>query len=271
LWRWYYYGALFPNPVYCKGLVNSATVLDIKYLKLIWPFVVFALLACLKKPDKRYFFLCLPSVLYFLMLVGSDPVAAFDNRLFLPAFVLLLPLALLGISEAILMYIGQKDQTFIRALYIVSFCMAFFFIPSATLAEYRYFTNNPVQGEQLRQKVLQWLNSHTREQDTVVLSDAGYIPYHSKLNFIDSYCLNNLAMTQYPKAQMYEQFCHRVLGEKPQVIILTSLIERGQVTSTPGDVCLKELLKNQNEYKLNKIFFTESSDAKYQYELFTNF
>ena len=169
------------------------------------------------------------------------------------------------------MYLKQRDQTFIRALYIASFCMAFFFIPAATLAEYRYFTNNPVQGEQLRQKVLHWLNNHTHEQDTVVLSDAGYIPYHSKLNFIDSYCLNNLAMTQSPKAQMYEQFCHRVLDEKPQVLILTSLIERGQVTSTPGDVCLKALLKNQSEYKLTKTFFTESSDAKYQYELFTNF
>ncbi|MCL9682481.1 protein LphB [Legionella maioricensis] len=271
LWRWHYYGFLFPNSVYCKSLVNSATVLDKNYLKLIWPFAIFACFACVRKPDKRYCFLVFPSLLYLLTLLGSDPVAAFDNRLFLPAFVLLLPLALLGISEAVLMYLKQRDQTFIRALYIVSFCMAFFFIPTATLEEYRYFTNNPVQGEQLRKKVVHWLNSHTQEQDTVVLVDAGYIPYHSKLNFVDSYCLNNLAMTQYPKAQMYDQFCHQILKEKPQVIILTSLIEQGQVIYIPSDICLKALLNRQGDYKLVKTFFTGSADSKYQYELFTNF
>ncbi|WP_226905464.1 glycosyltransferase family 39 protein [Legionella antarctica] len=271
LWRWSYYGFLFPNSVYCKGLANTSYVLDKNYLKLIWPFAAFSFFAWFKKPDKRYYFLGLPSLLYLLMLLGSDPVAAFDNRLFLPAFVLLLPLALKGICDTVIMYSKQRDQIFFTALYIVSFCVAFFFIPSATLAEYRYFKNNPVQGEQLRTKVLRWLDRHARKHDTVVLADAGFIPYHSQLNFIDSYCLNNLSMTQYPKAQMYEQFCHRILGEKPQVIILTALIEHGQVTYTPSDICLKKILKGQDEYKLTKVFYTESPDSKYQYELFTNF
>ena len=271
IWRFNYYGFLFPNSVYCKGFTNTATLLDKAYLKLIWPFLFLAFFACIRKHDKRYYYLWLPSFVYLLMLAGADPVVAFDNRLFLVAFVLLLPLALIGISDALFLYFKQRDTTFSISLFIVSFCTAFFFIPAMTLPEYRYFTNNPLAGEQLRSNVGQWLDTYAKKGDIVVIADAGMIPYHSHLNFTDSYCLNNSRMSQYPKAQMYELFCREILGEKPQIIILTSLIEHGRVTYTPSDVCLKSLLSNQSEYKLSKIFFSESEDSMYRYELFTNF
>ncbi len=269
LWRWHYYGFLFPNSVYCKGFANTSTALDVNYLKLAWPFILLAFFACVRKKDIRYYFLGLPSVLYLAMLIGSDPIVAFDNRLFLPAFVLLLPLAWQGISELILLYLKHRDQFFTQSLFIVSFCIAFFFIPSMTLADYRYFKNNPLEGEKLRSNVVHWLDTYTKHGDTVVIADAGYIPYKSNLDFIDSYCLNNLAMTQYPKAHMYEQFCHDILKEQPDVIILTSLLKQGQVIYTPSDMCLKALLNNQNKYKLSREFSISSPDSSYRYELFT--
>lgn len=271
LWRWHYYGFLFPNSVYCKGFTDTSTLLDEHYLKLIWPFAVFSCLACLKNHDKRHYFLWLPSLLYLLLLVGSDPVVAFDNRLFLPAFVLLLPLAVQGISDVILLYLKTRDQVFVQSLYIISFCMAVFFIPSMTLSEYSYFRNNPLEGEKLRSNVVQWLSAHSSIGDTVVLADAGYIPYYSNLDFVDSYCLNNAAMTQYPRAQMYEQFCHQILLEKPKTIILTSLVADGKIIYTPSDNCLKLLLNQRGDYKLTKTFNADAQDSMYRYELFTNF
>ncbi|CEG57301.1 hypothetical protein [Legionella fallonii] len=270
LWRWHYYGFLFPNSIYCKGFANTSMLLDINYLKLIWPFALLALYAWTKKRnDIRYYFLGLPSVLYLIMLMGADPIVAFDNRLFLPAFVLLLPLAWKGISEILLLYLKQRDQFFTLSLFIVTFCIAFFLIPMMTLADYRYFKNNPLEGEKLRGSVVQWLNTHTKQGDTVVIADAGYVPYKSNLKFIDSYCLNNVSMTKYPKAYMYEQFCHDILKEKPDIVILTSLLKQGQVIYTPSDVCLKQLLEGGNKYKLSKTISTDNQDSSYRYELFT--
>lgn len=271
LWRWHYYGFLFPNSVYCKGFINHTNLLDKNYLKLIWPFALFAFLACLKNQDKRYYFLWLPSLIYLIILIGSDPIVAFDNRLFLPAFVLLVPLAFQGISALVLGYLKTRGQEFTLSLFLICFCMAFFFIPTKTLSEYRYFRQNPIEGEKLRSNVVQWLKTHAETGDAVVLSDSGLIPYYSNLNFIDSYCLNNVTMTQYPKAEMYEQFCQQILLEKPKIIILTSLIEHGQITYTPSDSCLKLKLNNQNGYKSIKIFSAKAQNSMYQYELFTKF
>lgn len=271
LWRWIYYGLLFPNPVYCKGFNGISYLLDLNYLKLIWPFAVLALPACLYAQDKRHYFLWSPSIIYLLMLLNADPVVAFDNRLFLPAFVLMLPLTLNGISHILSGYFKKRDNYFLGALYVTAFFLALLFIPRMSLADYRYFSQNPIQGEQLRKSVVQWLNTHTKNQDNVVLADSGLIPFLSRLNFIDSYCLNNKEMAQFPVMTRYELFCHQILEERPQIIILTSLINKGEVIYTPSDACLKPLLTQHKNYKLHKIFTTGSPGSQYRYELFTNF
>ncbi|VEB34448.1 LphB [Legionella sainthelensi] len=271
LWRLTYFGFLFPNSVYCKGLSNVFTLtLDRNYVKLIWPFALLALPACIKSEGKRHYFLWLPSIFYLIVLVNSDPVVAFDNRLFLPAFVLLLPLALQGISILINFFWQQRDFVFNTFFYLVYFSIALFFIPKMSLADYRYFSQNPIRGEQLRIQVVNWLNNHTPMGASVVLADCGLIPYLSHLNFIDSYCLNNLSMAHYPEKLRYELFCNNILHKKPAVIILTSLIEQGKVIYTPSDVCLKKLLNKQNNYTLSKIYMANNPDSIYRYEIYTN-
>lgn len=267
-WRFFYFGYLFPNSVYCKGLAESSILsLDFNYLQLIWVFALFGFLAWTKTEDKRHFFLWLPSVVYLLMLADADPVVAFDNRLFLPAFALLLPLALQGMRKVILRFLPQQDTLYRLGLYCLFLGTVWLFIPKMSLAEYRYFSQNPVKGEQLRKTVLDWLKEHIAPGEEVVLADSGMIPYYSDLNFIDSYCLNNLAMGHYPANQRYEQFCHEMSLKKPAVIILTSLIERGEVIYTPADACLKAFLsKSKNSYTLRHSFSTD----EYRYELFTN-
>lgn len=272
IWRWLYFGFLFPNPVYCKGLArNFFLLLDISYLKLIWPFAVLALPACIGAKDKRHYFLWLPSVIYLLMLMDSDLVVAFENRLFLPVFALFLPLALLGINKLVLWYLKDRDYVYFMMFYSVVLFVAILFIPSMTLSEYRYFTENPLAGEQLREEVLQWLNTNAATGDSVVLADSGMIPYHSHLKFIDSYCLNNSIMAQYPEQQRYELFCKQILLKKPEIIILTSLKDNGKVIYTPSDRCLKKLLNKQSGYKLNETLFSKIPGSIYRYELFTNF
>lgn len=268
--RWYYYGHLFPNPVYCKGFSKDLSLnLDLNYLKLIIPFLVLALPACLKATDRRPFFLWLPSFIYLLLLIGSDPVVAFDNRLFLPALVLLLPLSLQGLELGIRAFWKQRDSIFNLFFYTAAFFVAFFFIPKMSLADYHYFTQSPQEGGQLRSQVVAWLRAHTQPDDTVVLADSGFIPFYSELNFMDSYCLNNIKMTEYPKEKMYKQFCKDALQQHPNIIILTSLVEQGRVQYTPSDRCFKALLPSNPNYQLSRVFSTGPSNSIYRYELFS--
>lgn len=271
VWRLFYFGYLFPNSVYCKGLVKAFTLsLDLTYLKLIWPLVLFSLPACFMAHDRRHYFLWLPSLAYLFMLADSDPIVAFNNRLFLPAFALLLPLALQGMGVVVFWYLQRRDTVCLFFFYALVFLMVFFFIPGMTLADYHYFSQNPVKGEQLREEVLNWLTIHTVSGEVVVLADSGMIPYYSNLNFIDSYCLNNVSMAHYPAAQRYEQFCKDVVQEKPEVIILTSLIEEGKVIYTPSDVCLKTWLNQQSNYKFQHAFVSNDPNSAYRYEVFTH-
>lgn len=271
LWRWWYYGFIVPNPVYCKGFTASSYfALDFAYLKLVIPFLILALPACIKSNDRRHYFLWIPSIAYLLMLMSSDPVVGFYNRFFLPAFILLLPLSLQGIDRLVVFYTKVKDSVYYLAFYSAAFIVALFLIPKMSLADYRFFTKNPVAGEQIRGEVIQWLNSNIKGE-SVVLADSGMIPYYSNLNFIDSYCLNNRIMAHYPKDKMYDLFCKKTIGDKPKIIILTSLIEEGRIIYTPSDACFKAVIDKEKGYKLNKVFLVNKSKSVYRYELFTNF
>jgi len=270
LWRWHYYGRFFPNSVYCKGLSNHVYFgLDKHYLNLVWPFILLAIPAIWRSKDRRHYFLWLPSVVYTVLLIGADTVVAFANRLFLPAFALLLPLSLLGLRGLIACYLRKKqDEVDALILYFAAFLLAFFFIPAMTLAEYREFSRYPQAGEQLRHDVAVWLEANTPVTSHVVLADSGLVPYYSQRKFIDSYCLNNAEMTQDPSPLMYERFCKKILQTKPEIIILTLLIEQGEMIYTPADACLAPLLKSGKDYQPLVSLSTKNKDSEYRYEIF---
>lgn len=274
LWRWHYYGHLFPNPIYCKGfLVFTKLNVDQEYLHLVWPFFLISLPAIWRRKDRRHFFLWLPSVVYLILLIGADPVSAFANRLFLPAFVLLLPLALQGLQILTSHYLKRENEVFSTAMYLASFLLAFFFLQPTSLAGLRYAIQNPLAGEQLRQKVSQWLKTNIPESSRVMLSDAGLIPFLNKNPFIDSYCLNNATMIRPPKNKMFQRLCQEMLEVKPEVIILTSLIENSQVVYAPADACLAKRLPTSNDYLLRSKMMTKLNSlhkgySHYRYEIY---
>lgn len=269
-WRWHYYGRLFPNAVYCKGFSDLvAFKLDEAYLGLVWPFLLLALAAIWWAKDKRHYFLWLPSVLYLGLLIGADPIVAFFNRLFLPVFILLLPLALLGMTYLLRYFLQKEDKIYYASLLFCTFLTIVIFIPSMSLPDYRYFAVNPQAGERLRQKVVAWLTNNMRPDSQILLADSGMIPYQSALHFIDSYCLNNKGMGDMSHKERYQRMCRNVLLTKPDGIILTSLIERGRITYTPTDFCLHNKLKTSKIYQYRTTYQTKDSDSSYRYEIYT--
>ncbi|WP_156812523.1 hypothetical protein [Legionella tunisiensis] len=136
-------------------------------------------------------------MLYLILLIGADPIVAFFNRLFLPVFILLLPLALLGVTYIVRYFLRKEDAVYYTSLVFCVFLVALVFIPSMSLSNYRYFAVNPQAGEYLRQKVANWLKINVAQGGQVLLADSGMIPYLSSLRFIDSYCLNNKKWHRY--------------------------------------------------------------------------
>ena len=266
VWRWHFFGRLFPNPVYCKGLDGSMNfILDKHYLLLIWPFILLSIPAVYKSTDVRQYFLWLPSILYSVLLINASELVAFDNRFFLPAFVLLLQ----GI-EIMLFWLLKNLRVckYTFASYFAATLVLMLFIPMMTLKGYSYFSLNPLAGERLRGRVLEWLEQNTNSESIVVLADSGMIPYRSSLRYIDSYCLNNALMTQSPRAEMYSNFCKQILITEPDVIVLTSLLKHRHVTYTPADACLIQSLKSSADYMLQASLSTGDDRSLYQYEIY---
>lgn len=270
IWRWHYYGRLFPNPVYCKGLSDSYLLkLDSQYLRLVWPFLLLAFAAIWRAPRWCYGYFLLPSALYLLLLAAADPVSAFDNRLFLPCFALLLPLSLQGVKQMISPWASEGDASYSLLSVAIAFCVLLLFVPLLNAVQYEYFTRMPQAGERLRGQVTNWLDAHAGPNDVVVLADSGQIPYDSSLDYLDSYCLNNRLMTQQVDKLMYTRFCARIMKQKPVFIILTSCRENGSIVYTPGDVCLAAALKNNPDYQLQTALQVGDNQALYRYDIYS--
>lgn len=270
LWRWHYYGYFFPNPVYCKGFVNYWFYLDWNYLLFIWPFALLAIPACLVSKDIRHYFLCLPSILYLILLMNSDPLVAYYNRLFLVTYALLLPLAQEGLSVLIVLYTKVKDEVYVFSLILLSAVLAVLFIPKSPLFDLRYFAQHPIQGLALRMQLVDWLEVHAHSDDTVVLGDAGIVPYYSRLKFIDSYCLNDKLTAHDSKILRYEHFCERTLKQKPHIIILTSLTDEHGLQYQPSDICFKKAFATNKEYQSSAFFSVGVPPRTYRYEVYTS-
>ncbi|WP_419420895.1 protein LphB [Legionella sp. D16C41] len=270
-WRLYYFGQLFPNSIHCKGLVASYFgQLDKSYLQLAWPFLLLISLAIWKAKDRLHYYFWLPSVTYLLLLISADPIVAFENRLFLPAFILLLPLSLKGIGIIVNYFLenGSQDNYFHFIVIIIAIWIGFFFIPALSLSNLAYFTINPQRGQLLREQILYWLEKNIPPKSQVVLADSGLIPYYSSLNFIDSFCLNNKEMAKNPDKNSAEQECMRIIKQKPKVIIVSSLRDK-KSTYPPVDACLLKYIKSSNNYVFKIAFQTGASNATYYYEIYT--
>jgi hypothetical protein len=150
----------------------------------------------------------------------------------------------------------------------MAFIVLFFCIPKLSLENYRHFTQNPVAGEHLRMQVLGWINQNTSPQSRVVLGDSGLIPWRSDARFLDSWCLNNVEMTRYSPKKRYEQFCEDILKVKPEVVILTALIEKGETIYSPADKCLAPRLKTHADYQLQASLRTGNKQGFYRYEIY---
>jgi hypothetical protein len=269
LWRWHYYGRLFPHPVYCKWLVQiSQGELDWNYIKLIWPLLLLSLPYLFRTKDKRTIILIAPSIVYLLLLYDADSIVGFLNRHFLAAFCLLLPLALFGLIR-INQWVLSNAKYSKTSIYIGAMTVGLFLIPGFSLNNYHYFATTTANGNNLRMELVQWLNTHLEKNDALVIADCGLVPFMSKNEVIDAYCLNNPMMTQAPINNSYPKFVDWVLTEKkPKAIIINSWQKSAKLYIEPAANYFLSDSRFLSHYSLVNTIKLGNPDEEFRYQIY---
>src|SRR5690606_7895074 len=77
--------------------------------------------------------------------------------------------------------------------------------------------------QERRSALATWIRENTKENDLVLLGDAGIIPYETPNPYRDPFCLNEAAFTSSPIASDPVQYASHIFeSEKPKVLILNS-------------------------------------------------
>jgi hypothetical protein len=271
LWRWNYFGALFPNSVYCKWLTGvDKGFLNYEYLMLIWPLMVLAIPYLFWIKDARKLFLILPSIIYLILLYDSENLVAFFIRHFLACFVLLLPMGIIGLeylNTKVKKYMSDSLATLL--VYVIATYFAILFLAPMTLYAYDFYIVNMVKGNELRHQMVEWIGKHQGFKSKAVIADCGATGYFSELHIIDSFCLNSSEMTSKAIGNSTQKFVNWVLNkEKPATITITMLKYDGKIFFPPVDEAITNHPSFKQNYMFKRVFRTSQGNGYYQYEVY---
>lgn len=258
MWRMYYFGHWIPNSYQCKAAIaGQVGVVDLDYLQLLIPFIVASLPYFLSgSKDCKHLLLWLPSLLYGLMLWRADPILAHLLRLFLAPFALFSLLPVLGIEQ----FMQYFKQLKCDSKLLTCGCMLILtivFIPATKPSYLHALAADYHSRNQSRAAISNMINAQAKQGDTVLLGDCGLIPFNARsdIRFIDSQCLNNIALTKAPynNLGLYADYLREQL--KPDWVIANKpLIE------ARGDALL-ELLAKQHFFVDYQLVATLKSGA----------
>jgi arabinofuranosyltransferase len=211
VWRYSYYGYLFPCTFYVKGGTNIFKLLfGTRYLGNFLMSYGFPLLTILFIKDKRNFFkqnLYLITLLCvfggYVLFVGGDHMAGF--RFFVPV----LPLFYLFIKDCFyaFRFKGTAVPTIAVAILLVAvnFYVSFSMIPrgpEATLRavqvhlQYRVCQKVPDAAAYMGKHIGSYMKEHWPKDSIVAVNAAGAGPYYSRMNSIDMLGLNNYVIAK---------------------------------------------------------------------------
>jgi hypothetical protein len=249
IWRLHYFGHWIPNTYRCKGLLSAHYwIIDRDYFFTIIPLLILSLPYFLEKKECKHVLLWLPSILYGLMLWKADPVVATFQRLFLAPFAFFCILPVLGTQELLRLVYPNKNTKIIISGIILVTCFLFLQGSNTELlmnqvSAYQERTHN-------RLTVAKILNEQASDNDAVLITDCGLIPYavHQNLRFIDTQCLNNAAMAEYLGSNHLNEYIKYLINEvKPRWVIANEY-----PLSQQGDYLVDQLKKQHffDDYEL---------------------
>lgn len=287
IFRLYYFGHLFPNPIACKCLdAAHPTTLFLDYLRIalpLWAASSFVLWVKSPEPSQTmqntscitlrsaFLYFCIPPFICLLMLYGVDPIVGYFNRYGQPFLPLLMMSSVLGLHQLnYLIKDNIKEDKFTLLFFIVFFALFLIreadFIPKEAQAAAFYVKRNA-----MRVDLAKWMEakkpttigneSMQHQVPSIVIGDCGIVPFFLTNNeIIDSLCLNSREMTSPAIHRSYPLFITWVLQQKkPDYIVVTRLRWSGN-TEYYWPVFEKSLLNNPN-FKTNYHFVKRFSSS----------
>jgi hypothetical protein len=276
LWRWWFYGSLFPNSVLCKGAGGfPAWVVVIEYLSAYWYLGLLALGSLwpgrsgdggrARSGDGAPVWLLLPPALaYFLIMARVDPILAHMDRYLLPAH------ALLGLAAAT--FLGRLPGLFkIRGNATVATLL--FMVPLVLLdgrvgeADRRGLEEAAgfYQGRmELRGQVGAYLQQRLAPEQGFLVGDAGLIPYAADRPVLDALCLNSREFTAPPVSGNPDAFAAFAMQQRPTCLVVHSYSGQALKPRTEGGVFpVLVTLPGFLDYSLEKVFSRPRDDFSY--------
>ncbi|PKO09687.1 MAG: hypothetical protein CVU40_10360 [Chloroflexi bacterium HGW-Chloroflexi-2] len=207
LWRFSYYGFIFPNTYYAKASGFSLQRISRGLSELVWvlnhwfywPYLVLILSAIFFSKKSEIFYqsciLILGIFLYFIY-VGGDFVIWFGPRFLLPLLPLSIVIILIGIWEVT--YLLIIDKTKIHIPRIIIFCIILFLTLRyswPTLGDKLTYFSHQMQGWR---ELSVWMNDNLPKNTTLATDAAGIIPFYTNFYTIDMYGLTDLHIAHLP-------------------------------------------------------------------------
>lgn len=232
-WKWSHFGALLPNSFACKLESSKRPLkLDKAYFRIAAaPLLLF--LASRFWRTAPGLALVAPSLLYFALLYGSDPVIAHENRLTLPVYGLLLVAgAAAGLST--LARLTRLPSARLELGAVILAAAALLSGAPHHAREFADYADKYSRRMEARARTGAWLREAGGPNATYVVGDAGMISLTAGGTSVDAFCLNNRAMTQQPHGRDPQRFAAHVLEElKPDFIVMANQLP-DQLAPRPG-------------------------------------
>ena len=194
VWRWQYFGYPFPNPYYRKmgsGFnIESLKMSVIFTFKFIFPFIPILMFAFIEKPRvKSLMAISLPAVAFTLIFGMIDSSMNFMGRfqyvnMFIIGMSWWLPLRGLKVEE----FLSEKFKSNVRVRntlrFITLFCIIAVFVFQVKYNTVKVYADG-------RYDIGVILSSYQARGYKIACSEAGLIPYYSKLTTLDTWGLND--------------------------------------------------------------------------------
>ena len=260
IWRYNYFGWIFPNTFYAKVGFSAHTLMrGLKYSALFffdhW-FIVLGSLGVIfsnrgKNPVIHYFLAMVLVYISYIVYVGGDVFPAY--RFFMPV----LPLLYLCFSEGIYSF-RVYPRSIIRksAVFLLIFCLVFQLLQLGYRQDYHSIRKDRVS--EVGKKVGVWLRKNVPASTVIAVNPIGAMPYYSRLYTIDMLGLTDEYIAHHANRVASAWAGHEigdgeyVLSRKPDIVVLDG--PWGDITPLfKGDYELTRSRQFQTEYEFMNI------------------
>jgi arabinofuranosyltransferase len=197
IWRYTYYGFLFPNTFYAKTGFDNQIARGLYYcfkfyreslaMGLLLIFPAYLILKEFRNRKIQYMIFIISGFIFYIILIGGDNLLV--QRFFIPIMPLIFTLIMLGVNIFFTDFSITKSLRIIIVVLIISSSL-FVILDSRSFP--MYGVSRTLSHYENLKKAGIWLKENSNPGESVAVESAGIIPYYSGLISFDRLGLSDL-------------------------------------------------------------------------------